>query len=113
QGQGTDIATMGGGGGMGDLMENVRIDFSSLLAFFSSLGAWMISIKGVFLMLAGIQGLFAGLVLGQLAEGNIRAGFKHSLILITLAFLVITLAQGALNQQLVKVAASTAVGTVA
>ncbi|MFC1753043.1 type II secretion system F family protein [Thermoproteota archaeon] len=106
---GTEIATLGGGGGLGDQLAKVKFDYSSVPAFVGSIGAWMVSIRGVFLMLAGIQGLFAGLVLGQLSEGNMKAGLKHSLILITLAFLVITLAQGALQTSVdtVTTAAST------
>ena len=50
--------------------------------------------QGVFLMLSLIQALFAGLVLGKLAEGDMRSGVKHSLILMTISFFMITLAQG-------------------
>lgn len=97
---GADLATMGGGGGgagINTFMDDVSLDFSSVPNFFGSIGAWLMSVKGVFLMLSGIQGLFAGLVLGQLAEGNIKAGLKHSLILVTMALFIITLAQGAMN----------------
>jgi flagellar protein FlaJ len=102
---GGSSASIGGaesaaGGSMQDLLEDVKVDFSSFTAFIGSIGAWLVSIRGVFLMLAGVQGLFAGLVLGQLSEGNIKAGLKHSVILIMMAFFVITLAQGALSGQL-------------
>ena len=36
--------------------------------------------KGVFRNLIMVQGLFAGLVIGKMAEGAIAGGFKHSLI---------------------------------
>jgi flagellar protein FlaJ len=82
---------------LGGAIRTVQIDFSSLGAFIGTLGAWLTSIRGVFLMLALIQALFAGLVLGKMAEGDLKAGAKHSLILMTLAFFVITLAQGAMG----------------
>jgi hypothetical protein len=41
-----------------------------------------------------IQGLFAGLVIGKLAEGDIRYGVKHSVVMVVVAFIVITLSQG-------------------
>lgn len=81
---------------LGSAVQAVHIDTSSIPAFFGSVGEWLTSIRGVFLMLALIQALFAGLVLGKLAEGDLRSGVKHSLILMTVAFFVITLAQGAM-----------------
>lgn len=42
----------------------------------------------LFLLLA--QGFFAGLTIGKLAEGTIRAGIKHSFIMTVTAFLVST-----------------------
>lgn len=43
-----------------------------------------------FLWLLLVQGFFAGLVIGKLSEGNIKSGFKHSFILVTLALLIST-----------------------
>ncbi len=40
-----------------------------------------------------IQGFFAGVVLGKLAEGDLTSGFKHSLIMMTFAFITISFAQ--------------------
>ncbi|MBW2967710.1 type II secretion system F family protein [Candidatus Woesearchaeota archaeon] len=82
---------------LGSSIRAVQMDYTSLGAFLGSLGAWLTSIKGVFLMLALIQACFAGLVLGKLAEGDMKSGVKHSLILMTVAFFVITLAQGAMG----------------
>lgn len=82
---------------LGGAIRTIQIDYSSLGNFLGSLGAWLTSIRGVFLMLALIQACFAGLVLGKLAEGDIKSGVKHSLILMTIAFFVITLAQGAMG----------------
>jgi flagellar protein FlaJ len=41
-----------------------------------------------FLYLLLVQGLFAGLIIGKLTEGSIKAGIKHSFILAMSAFLV-------------------------
>jgi len=41
-----------------------------------------------FIWLLVVQGFFAGLVIGKLSEGKIRAGLKHSFILIILAVLI-------------------------
>lgn len=45
-----------------------------------------------FLYLLLIQGLFSGLAIGKLADGNIKAGIKHSFTLMLLSFLVSTTA---------------------
>ena len=41
-----------------------------------------------FLYLLLVQGLLAGLTIGKLAEGRIKAGIKHSFILSSAAFLI-------------------------
>jgi len=43
-----------------------------------------------FLYLLIIQGFFAGLVIGKLAEGKIKSGLKHSFIMMILAILIST-----------------------
>lgn len=43
-----------------------------------------------FLYLLLVQGLFVGLTIGKLAEGSIKAGIKHSFIMMVLAFLITT-----------------------
>lgn len=45
-------------------------------------------ISSAFLYLLIIQGLFSGLTIGKLAEGNIKAGIKHSFALMILSFLI-------------------------
>jgi len=91
----TDSAALGiVSTGFSALTEKVSVDFSSFSSFMSSVGSWFVSLQGVFLMLAIIQGFFAGLVMGKLSDGAIIQGLKHSLILMTIAFFVITLAQG-------------------
>ncbi|MAG16145.1 hypothetical protein CMO88_03725 [Candidatus Woesearchaeota archaeon] len=77
----------------GNLNLDASLDFSSPLNFFKSFTVWVVSIKGVFLFLALIQGFFAGVVLGKLAEGDLTSGLKHSLIMGTIAFITITVAQ--------------------
>jgi flagellar protein FlaJ len=75
------------------LMEPVKIDTSTPQAFIRSIVEWALSIYGVFIMLAIIQGFFTGLVVGKLAEGDMKTGIKHSLILMTVAFTIISFAQ--------------------
>ena len=41
-----------------------------------------------FLYLLLTQGFFAGLVIGKLSEGTVKSGFKHSIVMIILAFLI-------------------------
>ena len=43
-----------------------------------------------FIYLLLVQGFFAGLVIGKLSEGTIKAGLKHSFILVVLALLTST-----------------------
>ena len=50
-----------------------------------------------FLFLLVTQGAFAGLIIGKLAEGNLKAGIKHSFILAVLAVLASTGASGFLG----------------
>ncbi len=82
--------------GLGGIVRTVSIDFSSFPALVFSFQRWLVSLNGIFLMLALIEGFFAGIVIGKLAEGELRAGLKHSLILMTIAFFVISLSQGML-----------------
>ena len=63
-------------------------------AFIITFFQWLSSLQGIFLMLALIQGFFAGLVIGKLSEGEVLSGFKHSLILMAISFFLMTLAQG-------------------
>ncbi len=98
------IANLGspGEGGFGgaaiEAIEGMQISatvsFDSFPEFIDSLGGWFVSLQGVFLMLALIQGLFAGLIIGKLSEGEVSAGFKHSLVLMSIAFFIMTLMQG-------------------
>jgi len=78
------VAEAGGGdlGGLG---------FASSMGFGS--GSTETSVEDItrsFLYLLLVQGFFAGLTIGKLAEGKIKAGIKHSFILMVLAFLIST-----------------------
>ncbi|MFH1133777.1 MAG: type II secretion system F family protein [Nanoarchaeota archaeon] len=86
-----DIMSIGSGF---NLQEKVKISFASLPAFVMTLVDWFTSMRGVLLMLPVVQGLFAGLVLGKLSESDMGSGLKHSLILMTIAFFVMSLSQG-------------------
>jgi len=37
-----------------------------------------------------MQGLFTGLVIGKLAEGNLKAGVKHSFVMTAISLLIYT-----------------------
>lgn len=50
------------------------------------------SISNAFLYLILVQGFFTGLTIGKLAEGNVKAGVKHSFWLMFLSFIASTLA---------------------
>jgi flagellar protein FlaJ len=50
------------------------------------------SVSNAFLYLILVQGFFTGLTIGKLAEGDIKAGVKHSFGLMFLSFIVSTLA---------------------
>lgn len=49
-------------------------------------------VSSAFLYLLLIQGLFSGLAIGKLSEGNIKAGIKHSFALMTFSFIVSAIA---------------------
>jgi len=81
----------------GGITLNAQLDFSSPAGFFGSLGGWLVSLNGIFLLMSLIQAFFAGVVLGKLAEGDMTSGLKHSLILMTVAFMVVTFSQSILK----------------
>lgn len=45
-------------------------------------------VANAFFYLLLIQGLFSGLTIGKLAEGTVKAGAKHSFVLVLMAFMV-------------------------
>ena len=68
---GTGLSGLGIGGGGGAKMS--ADDFSKL-----------------FLMLLITQGFFCGLVIGKISEGSVRAGLKHSFILVAISWILST-----------------------
>ncbi|MCS7134573.1 MAG: type II secretion system F family protein, partial [Candidatus Pacearchaeota archaeon] len=50
-------------------------------------------IKKTFFYLLMIQAFFAGLVIGKLSEGSIKYGIKHSVILLTISYLLFSLSK--------------------
>lgn len=74
-------------------LQKVNIRFSSFEEFIITTIQWLSSLNGVFMMMSLIQGLFAGLVIGKLSEGEARLGWKHSLIMMTMSFITISFSQ--------------------
>ena len=74
--------------GMGDLGGSFGIGGTSV----GAVEVQQEQISNAFLYLILVQGLFTGLTIGKLAEGNIKAGVKHSVGLVVLSFLISTVA---------------------
>lgn len=51
-------------------------------------------LDSIFFALIMIQGLFAGIMIGKFSEGSLKQGIIHSIILITIAALIVTTAKG-------------------
>jgi flagellar protein FlaJ len=65
----------------------------SVSGFFSSGGAISdIAIKDMLTYLIIVQGFFAGIVTGKMAEGSMRAGLKHSLVLVIVGYGIFSMA---------------------
>jgi archaeal flagellar protein FlaJ len=48
----------------------------------------------IFFFLIIIQGFFAGIMIGKFSEGTLKNGLVHSLIMVTLAILIVTIVKG-------------------
>lgn len=81
-------------GAMSEMTTTITFDTTNIFSFIESVKRWFVCLHGIFLMLALIQGLFAGIIIGKLSEGDLTSGLKHSLILMTIAFVIITFFQG-------------------
>ncbi len=57
-------------------------------------GAEKLDLDKIFFVLVLVQGFFDGLVIGKFSEGDIKHGFIHSLILMTMSALIITTVKG-------------------
>ncbi len=80
--------------GLSGMTKKIVIQTDTLASFVKTFGNWLVSLHGIFLMIAVIQGFFAGLVIGKLSEGELSSGVKHSLVLMIASFLIITFSQG-------------------
>src|SRR3989344_981458 len=49
-----------------------------------------IDINSIFIWLVVIQGFFTGIMIGKFAEGELKMGLKHSLILIVVGYIIIS-----------------------
>ena len=78
------------GGQMGDTSMDGSLGGSGLGGIFGGEKATPEQMVRPFIWLLVVQGFFAGLVIGKLSEGSIKAGFKHSFILIIVSFLIQT-----------------------
>jgi len=71
-------------------------DIGNVGAGFSGLGGGTASsasaaeVSRPMLYLLFVQGLFTGLVVGKIAEGSIKAGIKHSFLMVTMSLLIYT-----------------------
>lgn len=74
----SEVSSLGGGAGLGE--QTVKTGSNQNLA-------------DTFFYLLIVQGFFSGLVIGKLAEENIKAGIKHSFALVIIAFLVSSIAR--------------------
>lgn len=73
-------------------ISNIGGVFGGTTSNVSSGGVDTADISNSFFYLLLVQGFFSGLAIGKLAEGNIKAGIKHSFILVVMSFLVSTTA---------------------
>ncbi len=89
----TDIA---GGSGFENLQKPVRIQFSSIPAFIRSIFAWFGSLTGIFSVLALFQSFFTGIILGKFAEGTYKSGLRHSVTMMVIALLIMSVANALL-----------------
>ncbi len=79
---------------LGEMSSKLSGSGMQLLGQSVSMGAGAGSLDTVFFMLLMIQGLFAGIMIGKFSEGSIKDGLIHSIILVTLAALIVTTVKG-------------------
>ena len=79
------------GSSSSSLVTSVNIKFDNLRNFIITLSMWFVSLRGIFVMQTMIQGFFAGVIIGKMSEGDIVSGLKHSLILMTISFFIMSL----------------------
>lgn len=86
------LSGISGIAGSGALDSSSPTDASSLSEDGSEAGSELDpqEVADAFLNLLLVQGLFSGLIIGKLAEGNVKYGVKHSFILMISAFVIST-----------------------
>ena len=72
------------------IVSGISLIGSNSAGIVASPGADQLEVSSAFLYLLLIQGFFSRLTIGKLSEKNIKAGIKHSFILMLTAFLVFT-----------------------
>jgi archaeal flagellar protein FlaJ len=70
-----------------------EIRFDSFKGFSVSLMHWFTTMRGIFLMLSVLQGFFAGITIGKMAEGDFVSGLKHSLVLSVMSLFIMSIAR--------------------
>jgi archaeal flagellar protein FlaJ len=75
-------ALSGMGSSLGGFLGNVASEESSL------------NFSRIFSYLIVVQGFFAGLLVGKFAEGNLKSGLKHSLIMVILGYMIFSIIGG-------------------
>lgn len=83
------------------LGKEVMSGLSGTLPGFSGATSSTIDFGSIFLGLILIQGFFAGLMIGKFSEGDLKAGLKHSVIMMVLGYVVITTIVGVENSETV------------
>lgn len=85
----SEISSVVGGGFGGDFE-----GYSQSLTNNTTSTGGLLDFKAIFLGLVLIQGFFAGVMIGKFAEGELKMGLKHSAILMTIGYLIITTVSG-------------------
>ena len=75
---------------LGELGTEVMSGLSGTLPGFSGVTQAPMDFGSVFIGLILIQGFFAGLMIGKFSEGDLKAGLKHSVIMMVLGYVLIT-----------------------
>ena len=76
----------------GALFQGLRGGFVNYVETGGAETSSQLNLENIFLALISIQGIFAGLMIGKFAEGEIKAGIKHSLILTISGYFISTMA---------------------
>ena len=66
-------------------------ELSGQVEFQSAVGGTQFLNNALFVLIM-LQAIFTGLVIGQLSEGKLMPGIKHSIIMIVLSYLIVTAA---------------------